>query len=307
MRQDDDASFKEIPVLSKQLKNKIEKIDQYLARSIDEEPQLLFLSKIFIMANLPHKKLEPGQIWIKRNGHFTLHLSGGERVVDDAIVNLGIPYGSYARLLLIWITTQAITQKSRVIKLKESLSKFMKELGIQPTGGVNGTIGGIKEQLIRLCSCKITIESDDYEHEMLGTQFFLIEDKNVKWMQSKEKAALFARESEIVLSEKFYDYITNKSVPFDFRVISAIKQSSLTLDIYLWMTYRTFALKKPIFVSWPQLHDQMGSQYANVNNFRDKFLKSLKEIQLIYPDLKTEREKGGLILYPSIPHIKAAA
>ena len=116
-----------------------------------------------------------------------------------------------------------------------------------------------------------------------------------------------SHESEITLSEKFYEYIINKSVPFDFKLRSAIKQSSLTLDVYLWLTYRTFSLKRPGFISWTQLHNQMGSQYANINNFRDKFLKSLAEIQLIYPDLKTEREKGGLCLFPSISHIRSAA
>lgn len=293
--------------LSKQLKNKIDKLENYLSCEVSQEPRLLFLSKIFIVANLPHREPPIGQHWIKKNGEFTLRLSGGERIVGNEVVPIGIPYGSYARLILIWITTQAILNKSKVVKLKESLSKFMKEIGIQPTGGTNGTIRGLKEQFIRLCSCKIVIESNDFENELFGTQFFLVEDKHVKWINTYGHSTFSSDESEITLSEKFYEYIINKSVPFDFKVISAIKQSSLTLDVYLWLTYRTFSLRRPVFISWVQLHSQMGSQYANVNNFRDKFLKSLSEIQLIYPHLKTEREKGGICLFPSVSHIKSAS
>lgn len=178
----DEKEKTQVLSLSKQLKNKIDKIENYLSREVDEEPQLLFLSKIFIVANLPHREPPAGQHWIKRNGDFTLHLSGGERIVGDEVVPIGIPYGSYARLILIWITTQAILNKSKVFKLKESLSKFMKDIGIQPTGSANGTIKGLKEQFIRLCSCKITLESNDFKNELVGTQFFLVEDKHVKWI-----------------------------------------------------------------------------------------------------------------------------
>ena len=289
--------------VSKQLRNKIERIHDYVSRDIDQDARLLFLSKAFVIANLPHREPPHTDSWIKKNGHYILRLSPGEIAVSGKIVNLGLPYGSYARLLLIWMTTQMVQNKSRTIKVKDSLPRFLKDIGIQPTGGANGSITAIKEQLIRLCSCKITIDSEDYENEMVGSQFFLVEEKSISWIGEKENQT----KNEIVMSEKFYEYTLSKSIPYDMKIISAIKQSSLTLDVYMWVTYRTFSLKTPTFISWSQLHDQMGSQYSDVNNFRTKFLKSLREVQLLYPSLKAEKERGGFVLYPCVAHIRSAA
>lgn len=291
--------------ISKQLLNKVEKIENYLSRDINKNRQLAFLSKIFVIANLPHREPENTQHWVKRNGSIVLRLSGGERYNGDTLQPVGIPYGTYARLILIWITTQSLIHKTKVIKLRESLSSFMKELGIQPTGGKNGTITSFKEQFIRLCSCKITIEARNVGDDLIGSQFFIVEDKFVKWIKDSNTRDIATHDSDIILSEKFYETVVNSSVPFDFQVISALKQSPLALDCYLWLTYRTFTLKQPTIISWEQLHEQMGSQYSDINNFRTKVIKVLGQIRIIYPALNTKNVRGGLKIFPSDSHIKA--
>ena len=37
------------------------------------------------------------------------------------------------------------------------------------------------------------------------------------------------------------------------RAPSTLKRSPLNLDLYLWATCRTFALKRPLRLSWPHL------------------------------------------------------
>ena len=34
------------------------------------------------------------------------------------------------------------------------------------------------------------------------------------------------------------------------NILKALKRSSLGLDLYLWLVYRTFALKSPLRLSW---------------------------------------------------------
>src|SRR5690606_37074796 len=112
---------------SKQLLNKVEKLEKYINRDVNQRTPLAFLSKIFVVANLPHREPANKEHWIKTNGSFVLRISGGERYSGDTLQPVGIPYGTYARLILIWTTTQSLLNKSRVIKLRESLSSFMKE------------------------------------------------------------------------------------------------------------------------------------------------------------------------------------
>ena len=48
-------------------------------------------------------------------------------------------------------------------------------------------------------------------------------------------------ESTIELGEDFFQEIIRNPVPLDMNILRGLKRSSLGLDLYLWLTYRTFA------------------------------------------------------------------
>ena len=49
--------------------------------------------------------------------------------------------------------------------------------------------------------------------------------------------------SKIELGEKFFQEIITHPVPIDMNTLTALKRCALGLDLYLWLTYRTFALR----------------------------------------------------------------
>ena len=63
----------------------------------------------------------------------------------------------------------------------------------------------------------------------------------------------------------------------------AMKWSPLGLDLYLWLTYRTFGLKRPLRLTWPLLYRQFGVGPAKatdkftVRDFRADCLHELKK------------------------------
>ena len=63
-----------------------------------------FVARALAQATLPHRKVE-GAHFERRNGDFTLTLLAPPRV--------GLPYGSVPRLLLAWLSTEAVKTKSR--------------------------------------------------------------------------------------------------------------------------------------------------------------------------------------------------
>ena len=65
-------------------------------------------------------------------------------------------------------------------------------------------------------------------------------------------------ESKIELSEDFFNEIINHPVPLDMNILTALKRCSLGLDLYLWLTYRTFTLRAPLRLSWRQVYRQFG-------------------------------------------------
>ena len=65
-------------------------------------------------------------------------------------------------------------------------------------------------------------------------------------------------ESRIELGEKFFHEVITNPVPIDMNTLRAMKRSPLGLDLYLWLAYRTFALKRPLQLTWPMLYRQFG-------------------------------------------------
>ena len=103
--------------------------------------------------------------------------------------------------------------------------------------------------------------------------------------------------------------VHSRPVPLDMNILKALKRSSLGLDWYLWLTYRTFALRAPLRLSWRSLYRQFGANPARagdkntVNRFRTECLRELKKIKVSWPELNYATARGVLILSPSKPVI----
>ena len=61
-------------------------------------------------------------------------------------------------------------------------------------------------------------------------------------------------DSTIELGWDFYNEIIHHPIPFDMNTLTALKRCSLGLDLYLWLTYRTFALRAPQPITWRQVY-----------------------------------------------------
>ena len=98
-------------------------------------------------------------------------------------------------------------------------------------------------------------------------------------------------------------------VPIDLHILKAVKRSPLGLDLYLWLTYRTFALKRPLQLSWKQLYRQFGPDPAKAGRhnsgtrFRADCLREFKKIKRAWPGLHYQTVTGALVLLPSPPCI----
>ena len=112
-------------------------------------------------------------------------------------------------------------------------------------------------------------------------------------------------DSTIRLGEELFNEIIAHPIPFDLHTLRALKRSSLGLDLYFWLVYRTFALKRPLCLSWKQLYSQFGadpaksSENTTVQHFRKDCIRELKKISRAWPDLHYETVTGGLVVSPS--------
>ena len=84
----------------------------------------------FALTSLPHKKIADDQIWEKVGHRLTLTVTPGRLPGSDGrTIAVGVPYGCYARLIAIYLQTQAIRTGSRRVELGRSMNAFLERLG----------------------------------------------------------------------------------------------------------------------------------------------------------------------------------
>ena len=271
-----------------------------LAEASEADPDLGFMARLLALCSLPRSN--PGnRLQYKRvNGPYTLimYSSGAYK----------LPFGNLPRLLLAWVCTEAVRTQSRELLLGRSLSKFMRALGINSdSGGSRGEYTRLRNQMKRLFGCTVSLIYKD-EHGETAVNSLIARRTEFWWSERKpDEPALW--DSKIELGEDLFNEIIRHPMPIDMNTLKALKRSSLGLDLYLWLTYRTFALRGPQRLTWRQVYRQFGADPAQVgdknivNAFRTKCLRELKKIKLAWPDLNYATAPGVLILHPSAPAI----
>ena len=216
-----------------------------------------------------------------------------------------LPFGNIPRLLMAWLCTEAVRTQSQVIVLGYSLGEFMRELGIYSSGGVVQI--RLRNQMRRLFGCTVQMTYKDANVERFVNS--PIAESGEYWWNPTRPDQPMLWESKIELGEKFFNEIISHPVPLNMNTLTALKRSSLGLDLYLWLTYRTFALRAPLRLSWQQVYRQFGlhpdkaSDNETIQNFRRKVLRELVKIKVAWKDLNYSTAPGVLILHPSTPAI----
>ena len=232
---------------------------------------------------LPHRPVG-GMVFRRNNGAQKMKL-----VADDEI---GLPYGIYARLVLIYVTTERVRTKEREFELGASWSKFLKEMQLIKNGE---KVQAVKEQLKRLCATTYRIidlsENSKVEKDESFSQMLVAE----KWMRSKDGV-------KVILSPGFFMMTSHSVVPLESRIVHKLRRSPLSLDLYAWLSYRLFRLKEEKTIPWKSLEGQFGSNYSRPRDFRAKFQMSLEKVLKYSPPTPVVdvRDKG-LHLIPGAP------
>ena len=273
-----------------------DQVNQLVSAS-EADADLGFMARLMALCSLP--RTNPGdRIQYKRvNGPYTLYMTAGG--------GCKLPFGNFPRLLLAWVSTEAVQTQSRELVLGRSLSEFMRSLDVYTTSG--GTHTRLRNQMRRLFNAHVQLVYADEQGEARVSSS--VADRTEFWWNERKPDEPSLWESKIELGEKFFNEIINHPVPLDMNTLTALKRSSLGLDLYLWLVYRTFSLRAPLQISWKQVYRQFGADPARatdtrpVDNFRTKCLRELKKIKLAWPELNYSTALGVLILHPSTPII----
>lgn len=264
-----------------------------------------FLARQLVQATMPHT--DPGNVdvWMRQDGDARLMIRRGYDIETGK--PYGLPFGSIPRLLLYWITTEAVRTKSRDLKLGRSLNDFMREVGLNPAtgGGKRGDAARVRNQMLRLFNAAITFGTVTHdEHGGHGIQRLdmQVSTRQQLWwnLRNPEERSLW--ENEITLGDEFYRAITSAPVPLDMRALAGLKRSPLALDLYAWCAYNAYRARQTgaaRWISWDKLAKALGADYGRTNNFQQKARKELVKVQAHYPGLRLGKKRGCLEILPA--------
>ena len=127
---------------------------EQLVTASEADPDRGFMARTMALCSLPRSN--PGnRLQYKRvNGPYTL--------IMTATGNYKLPYGNLPRLLMAWISTEATTTQSRILVLGDSLSDFMRTLGVYSSSG--GKYTRLRNQMRRLFNAHVRLNwtQDEY-------------------------------------------------------------------------------------------------------------------------------------------------
>jgi hypothetical protein len=237
---------------------------------------------------LPHRATASDEIWSRSNGSASLEV---HPLRGPTGAYYGVPYGPKARLMLLFLQSEALKTRSRFVELGRSMRQWLLSMGVRDCG-TNYKV--VADQAERIENCVLRFRYQGKEGES-------------RWQDSIVRGSFrpFAEEgaAAVELSEGFYEALTRHPVPICESAIRLLADTCMPLDIYLWLAYRLHSLEQPKSVTWKALHMQFGAGTRLLKHFKPRFARDLELATAVYPDASAELADDGIRLWPSPPPV----
>lgn len=278
----------------------IEAVERQNGSIWGESPELVTNHSILCSVSLPYRNQAPARSFTRVSGTTTLEIQAGKvPTLKQAFQEVGLPYGSRARLLMLHLCSEAIKNQSPIVELERSFTSFARELGISSSASA---LRVLREQSIKLGAASIRISKTN-DDSVINFQGYIFNALNFKIDRANSQVGLFA--SEIAFNPLFYKSLKTHAVPLSKHAIWALKHSSRALDVYCWLASRLFRIhpQKPVTIKWTSLRYQFGNNKQDMRAFKRAFKTALSQTLAVYPDAKVSVIRGGLKLEQSRPAI----
>ena len=255
----------------------------------DEEAAPGYIHAGFAMTALPHKRTDSLE-WIRDGADIRLRIESGKSHDGTAA---GIPFGYVARLILLYLQTEAIKTKSREVELGRSMHSWLKAMGLN-SGGKG--YEAVREQSRRISLCRLTFYrlADGGEAVLNGS---FVREAILPNRDAGSQLSLW-RET-VLLDEVFYESLVRHPLPVRESAIRAMAGRSMAIDLYVWLAYRLHHLTRPTRVPWPAVYRQFGAGFALPRQFKAHAREALALALAAYPEAQVRVDDEALTLLPS--------
>jgi hypothetical protein len=278
------------------------------AEVMADEKQTIGISYTgFCLTSLPHKRLPDDEAWQKQGHRVTLLVEPGRlRATNGEMKLYGVPYGARARMILLYLQTQAIRASSPQVALGRSMRDWMERMGLAVGGE---TARSLREQSARISACTLKFFWEGEAGEAArGFKRGAIVDSGLQFAISEDMQGRLW-EDQVVLDPVFFKALRDHPVPLQEAAIRQLRDRSMSLDVYVWLAWRLHTIGKATPISWPAIYTQFGAGFDKLFHFKPRFSEALAAAVAAYPEARVDLGEKGVTLHPSrspIPRLPIA-
>src|SRR5580700_715300 len=178
--------------LTKHQRQVIEAAYQVLS---DDAEKIGFTYSGFALTSLPHRP-QTEVTWRREGYNLTMLIQSG---VARAGEPLGLPFGSYARFILLFLQSEAIRTGSREVELGRSMRVWLGTMGLS-IGGTTYRL--VNEQARRISGCSLTFYADRKGAELMRRGGFVDGAINMADAVDDDQPSLW--QERVLLNEEFF-------------------------------------------------------------------------------------------------------
>ena len=249
-----------------------------------------FQHSVLCQTSLPYRNPKDLIRWKKEQGSVSLSIQSLE--VDHPEtgegIRLGLPFGTKARLIMAHINTEAIKKQSPIIDVEDSMTQFIKRIGLATKGH---NYYAVKDQLSRIASSIVTLSYNEGKASY-NVNFLMVKKYDLWFPKDSRQRVLWP--SYIELTDDYFKNLMEHAIPLDERALAALSNNAMALDIYAWLAQRLHRIdsSKPQFIAWAALKKQFGEGYTRMSDFKRAFRKTLQMVLWHYRRANIEEDKN---------------
>jgi hypothetical protein len=279
-------------------------VDSSVRIAADDPDEILYQHTVFCQTGLPYRN--PGdtvRIWNRRQGAARLEIEAGRAFNPQAddFIDVGLPFGPKPRLILAYLNAEALRTGSPVIEVEDSLSAFVRRIGLCRDGR---SIRTVKDQLSRLSAAEIRLALAYGEAHARQVNAHIVGEFDLWFPKDERQRVLWP--TTVTLDPRYFESLQRHAVPLDERAIAALSHSAMGLDLYCWLAQRLHRVepRRPAFIPWTALKDQFGWHYGRMDKFKAVFRQTLDAVLTQYRGARLELDDRGMTLRTSSPPVK---
>ncbi len=267
----------------------------------EEARAIVFQHGIMCQVGLPRSR-QQSRIFERTFKNASIRIEGGSLWDGFKWQEQPIPYGAKPRLALLYINSQAIKTREPEIDIGRSYADFCERLGLSKGGTA---FYELKKQMNALAACKMSFGFTQPN----GIATTLPDVKPVArfdaWI-AKDNRQPSLWPATLRLGHEYMESLLQHAIPLPFEAMASLRDSAMSLDLLAFFARRLQSLERPVRVPFVLFKEQFGQEYKDLKPFKAKFLKSMREVKMVYPAAGIEQVTGGLLLKPSPPLVKKA-